>query len=127
MFDGFARNATRHGIEQMTPQWRTEMSDTKISDAAIDAGARVLADARGHGMREKAVVLAERVIAAALPHIHPQPAELVEQQGVREQFEAWAAGDGFDVTKVKGIYADPLARGAWDAWRYLAARQPGLE
>ncbi|WP_312237354.1 hypothetical protein [Stenotrophomonas sp.] len=86
--------------------------NTKISEAAIDAAARVLADARGHGMREKAVVLAEQVLSAALPHLHPQPAELAEQQGVHDALAA-TLGD----LSVRGMIDDVPARMIGEAAR----------
>lgn len=62
------------------------MSDTKISEAAVEAaldapaGTWQVRDMLGCDESEHAEVM-RVAITAALSHLHPQPAELVEQQG----------------------------------------------
>lgn len=55
------------------------MSDTKISEAAVEAAARAYGCAPQSCDGNEAMNIA---LTAALPHLHPQPAELAEQQGV---------------------------------------------
>lgn len=63
------------------------MSDTKISEAAVEAAWT----ARAHALASGEVIRPDwmrAALEAALPYLHPQPAELAEQQGVQEPV-AW--------------------------------------
>lgn len=104
------------------------MSDTKISEAAVEAALDVYYSGNpGHGPRALKNVM-RRALAAAILHHPAQPAELAEQQGDREQFEARfrhynlaTKQDSMDCT----VYADKWVQGAWVGWQAaLAARQP---
>lgn len=63
------------------------MSDTKISEAGIEASAEVLHCEESASSMDQARDLATLVIQAAIPHLRPQPAELAEQQGFAPEIE----------------------------------------
>jgi hypothetical protein len=107
------------------------MSDTKISDAAVEAAQRAIYFSASPEATEADYVRdaldepddAEDVKAwmraaleAALPHLHPQPAELAEQKGDgRERFEAWAETILGDSPNWRESGNGELARQAWQA------------
>ncbi len=135
------------------------MSEAKISEAAVHAALVEWIANRGTAQEDM-----RAAITAALPHLHPQPAELAfdveamltacvpggsivdpqvvadnirawaaerkpaeldEQQGVREKFEAWAKSAGLE-TKIyahNDMYSHPVTRGAWIAWESLVSTQ----
>lgn len=57
------------------------MSDTKISDAAVEAASASM-EATKNSLEMTPLDRIRLMLTAALPHLHPQPAELAEQQGV---------------------------------------------
>lgn len=63
-----------------TPQWRREMSDTKISEAAVEAASTSM-EATKNSIEMTPLDRIGLMLAAALPHLHPQPAELAEPSG----------------------------------------------
>lgn len=119
------------------------MSEDKISDALVKIANEAQQDffdehklseffCSGHYHEESM----RAALAAAIPHLHPQPAELAEQQvgevqgDARAQFEAWADDQGFKLDRtVQGDdYQDLRTQGPWEAWQAaLAARQPGAQ
>lgn len=117
------------------------MSEAKISEAAVEAARRALYFATSPEATEadyikdsldeqedaeEVKLLVRAALEAALPHLHPQPAELAEQQVTRERFEAWAKSTGLE-TKIyahNNMYSHPVTRGAWIAWESLASTKP---
>lgn len=52
--------------------------------------------------------------------------QVSEPHGSCEQFEAWAKSTGLEkkIYAHNGMHSHPVTRGAWIAWKYLAARHP---
>lgn len=94
------------------------MSDTKISEAAVEAAFQAYID---HDDTVESSIRA--ALAAALPHLHPQPAELAEQQGdARSQCEAWAQSKGMNTSRWKdGKYMSRYVQEKWEVWQAALA------
>lgn len=117
------------------------MSDTKISEAAVEAAhAAYWAHPDDSGEDRPCIRAA---IAAALPHLHPQPAELAEQQGVEcgyviadgtgEKFMAWGqVGPEWTADRSAALWlvrradAEALAAENEDAWLILPVERCAL-
>lgn len=93
------------------------MSDTKISDPAPN-----WCRTCGRRPNDPMAALCLDTHHRTLERLHPQPAELAEQQGVREQFEDWARTQ-FLVGRSGSI--SPSGQIAWRAWQAaIAYRHP---
>lgn len=90
------------------------MSDTKISEAAPN-----WCRTCGRRPNDPMAALCLDTHHRTLERLHPQPAELAEQQGEREQFEEWALSEGLSIerNKLDDEYLFGETHEAWRVWQ----------
>jgi len=100
------------------------MSDAKISEAAVEAASASM-EATKNSLEMTPLDRIRLMLTAAFPHLHPQPAELIEQQAGEVQGDAAEHIRALEAATRWSATSRPFKAALLAGVAAIAARQPG--